>query len=494
MGKKSMKKQFSILMAFVLLAAMLAGCGTDKGGKDAPANASTDKLTISYYDSDGTTVLKTQEIDSGATAEEYTPEKEGYTFTGWFATPQLTHEFDFKAAITADTSIFAGFTKFQADTREYYVVGNGKGTLLMSSAWGANVTEEHKLIKSPDANEYSITLDLYEGDEFQFAINGSWHNQRGFGYLTSVEADGKNYFGSSGLGDASTRRSNIKIGVTGNYTFVLTTNPADDTYETDNANYTEDNKEGFNVNAYDTITWTYNGADVAAAAETTTAYFIKGAGITNWADKYTDQTGFKEKEGIHTLEIFLKKGEEFLFTSQVKAGETLSPGTEYVRFSNLDEASQSLFDKTDSFNMIAKADGLYTFTYDPASTVLTAAADTKQTLPAYEYYMKGSFGGTEWGTEGNADYQLVEKSKGSYVYVLDSLKLEAGDEMGMESMKGSERILFYNCANLAASSDTNNNADFAPKASDNLNITAAKSGTYTVTFDAYTGELSFTAK
>lgn len=379
MKKKISRKNVLMFLAVMMLTVSLMGCADQGANKETKTDTTTtsteetsSKITVTFVDSDGTTALKTEEVNSGEMATEYTPEKEGYTFTGWYATPQLNHEFDFKTAITADTSIFAGFTQYQADTREFYIVGNGKSPLLLASAWGANITEDHKLTKNPDANEYTITLDLYEGDEFQFAINGSWHNQRGFGYLTSVEQDGVNYFGSSGLGDASTKRSNIKIGITGNYTFTLTTNPADDTFETDSANYTEENKDGFNINAYDTITWTYNGEEVAEAAETTTAYFIKGAIITNWEDVYTEETGFKEKDGIHTLEIELEKGDEFLFTSQVTAGETVSTGSEYVRYSNLDEASQKLFDKTDSFNIVVKEKGNYIFSYDPKTTVLTA--------------------------------------------------------------------------------------------------------------------------
>ncbi len=50
------------------------------------------------------------------------------------------------------------------------------------------------------------------------------------------------------------------VAVAGNYTFTLTTYPGEDEYETDDANYTEENKENFNINPYDVITWTYNGA------------------------------------------------------------------------------------------------------------------------------------------------------------------------------------------------------------------------------------------
>lgn len=39
--------------------------------------------TVSYYDEDGTTLLKTVKVTYGADASNYKPEKSGYEFTGW---------------------------------------------------------------------------------------------------------------------------------------------------------------------------------------------------------------------------------------------------------------------------------------------------------------------------------------------------------------------------------------------------------------------------
>ena len=67
------------------------------------------------------------------------------------------------------------------DTRDFYILGNGAGALLKESNWGAVVSDAHKLAKSETSNEYTITLDLYVGDEFQFAINSDWADQKGAG-------------------------------------------------------------------------------------------------------------------------------------------------------------------------------------------------------------------------------------------------------------------------------------------------------------------------
>lgn len=382
-------------MSLMTMSAMFTGCGekntaTD-GAKvqtetteDVEAKTENEEVaahTVTFYDSDGTTVLKTEEVEDGSSVAEYIPEKEGYIFVGWFATPQMSHEFDFDAAITDDTKAFAGFVSYVEDTREYAIVGSGKSPVLLESSWGAVIGDAQKMEKqeSDTENIYTITLDLSEGDEFQFAINSEWNAQRGYGYMDTITLDGTDYFQNSGsLGEASTKRSNIKCAVAGNYTFTLKTYPGEDQYETDNANYTEENKEAFNINSYDKITWTYNGAASASAEDTQTDYYIKGAIITGWEDVYSDETRFTEENGIYTLHITLTEGDEFMFTSMVTAGDTSSVGTEYIRYSNIatdDTDSLSYVTEGGGSNLIAAEAGDYVFEYDPATKLLTVSVE-----------------------------------------------------------------------------------------------------------------------
>lgn len=371
------------LAAVLVLSMGIVGCGaketnggntTQEEGKDESAE---DTYTVTFYDSDGKTELKTEEVKSGECVAEYEPEKDGEIFVGWFATPQMTHRFDFSTVITEDTQVFGGFVTYVEDTREFYIVGSGTSPVLLESNWGKVIGDAQKLTKedSSDSNKYSITLDLAEGDEFQFAINSAWNAQRGYGYLDSISKDGTDYFANSGgLGDVSTKRSNIKCAVAGNYTFTLTTYPGEDQYETYNSNYTEDNKEAFNINPYDVITWTYNGASTVDNSDNVTDYYIKGAKITGWEDVYTDETKFTEENGVYTLNVDLEEGDEFMFTSMVTVGDNSSVGTEYIRYSNIaveDVDSQSFVSGTDSANLVAKQSGTYTFTYEPSTKVLT---------------------------------------------------------------------------------------------------------------------------
>lgn len=388
--RKETGKLFAV--GFMTAGLLLAGCGnaqtqetgnaaeevkTEAAEESVAAEETTYKVT--FYDSDGTTVLKETEVADGALAEEYSPEKEGYVFVDWFATPQMSHKFDFGQPVTEDVSAFAGFVSYKADEREFAIVGSGTSSALLESNWGTSITDVHKMTKeeSDSENIYTITLDLNEGDEFQFAIDTQWHNQRGYGYLDTISLDGRDYFyNSGGLGETSTKRSNIKCAVTGNYTFTLTTYPAEDTYDTSASDYSEESKEGFNVNPYDKITWTYNGEGTSNAEDMQVNYYIKGAVVTGWEDVYSEETEFTQDGDIYTLSIDLTGGDEFMFTSMVTAGDVSTVGTEYIRFTNIasdDADSLSFVSEGGGANLIAGQDGTYTFTYDISSKVLAVS-------------------------------------------------------------------------------------------------------------------------
>lgn len=386
------KRKIGLGIAVTLISTMfLFGCqntSADADSADASSDAQVDTqdeaqeseaepeeeqiYTVTFYDTDATTVLSEEEVKDGDFATEYTPDKDDMVFMGWFATPTLGHEFDFTQAITQDTDIFAGFMENVEDTRTFAILGSGTSPLLSTSSWGKTINEEHYMTKIDGENTYTITVDLCEGDEFQFAIDSSWNNQRGGGYMLNTDIDGTDYFAVSGGLSESSQKANIKCVKSGNYTFTLKTYPGADVYDTSNSYYTEDTKENYNSNPYDTIEWTYNGEMSAQQADVEVSYFIKGAIITGWEDKYDEQYGLVEKDGVHTLTIELEEGDEFLLTSLVTVDGNSSVGNEYVRYSNIsDETSLSYVDGSESYNMIAKKAGTYTFTYDPAATELT---------------------------------------------------------------------------------------------------------------------------
>ena len=84
----------------------------------------------------------------------------------------------------------------------------------------------------------------------------------------------------------------------------------DDTYETNHPSYTEANKEAFNINTLDTISWVRNGNAAELEAEyESTDYFIKGSGITDWKDFYAPVAKMTNDKGVYTLSVYLKENE-----------------------------------------------------------------------------------------------------------------------------------------------------------------------------------------
>lgn len=469
----------ALLLAITMALSLFAGCSN---------TAEEAKLTVEYMDGD--TVLKTEEVAEGGTATAWTPEKEGQTFVGWFATPTKSVEFDFSKPITENTKVFAGFSAYEEDTRTWAIVGSGKGDLLLSSNWGKVISDAHKLEKTGD-NEFSITVDLYEGDEFQFAINTEWHHKRGFGYLeTATDASGNEVFsGSGGIGETAAKGQNIKVVQSGNYTFTLHTHPGDDYYDESNANYSEANKEVFNLSDYDQITWVRNG-DAAQLSASITNYYIKGANITLWADLYNDATGFAKVGDTHTLTIYLREGEEFMFTSQVTENGVASVGSEYIRFENLDADSQALF--TGSGNIIASKSGTYTFTYNETTKVLSATLDSEESMQSCDFYIDGNFDGHSWNdTYYNPDYQFTDL--GNDLYELQGVTLDEGSEFIIQSFEkgatsggklGAYNFKYYRGDGSFVAANPDNS---------NYNLKVAKTGVYNITFNAYAKVIEITS-
>lgn len=479
----------SLLFASGLL---LSACGG--GGESSSATPTLYDVTFMNQE----TVLKTEQVEHGKKATDWTPVVEGYSFEGWYGTPNFTHAFDFDTPITADTSIFGKFVSEVStpDTRDFYIVGSGTGPILMESNWGKVCNDTMKMTKAVDKNEYTYTIDLYPGDEFQFAINTSWENQRGVGYMKEFNIGEEEAFqnpGSAYGNDA--RRSNIKVKKSGNYTFTLKTHPDTDFYDTENPNYTEAGRENFNLNDYDTISWVRNG-DAAEITKAITAYYIKGSGVTKWADVYNAHTKLVEAEGKHTLSIYLRQNEEFLFTSTVTVGDKVTTGTEYVRASNLDEASKALFTNTASYNLVAKADGNYTFAYDEASKVLSATFKAGAMVEA-DYYLDGTFGEGSWsGYTFNEDYKLIREGE-TDVYTIENVNLPAEKEFIIQSYKagstetgkwGEESwngLGSYNYTYLVGGGEK-----FGPVSDTNKNIKILEAGAYDISFDRYAKQIS----
>lgn len=478
-----MKKLKWIAMALVLVLGMAAFAACK------PDEPETPFFTVTYYD--GTTVLKTEEVEEGGYATYWEPEaKEGMEFSDWYVDAGLNRVFDFEGeAITADKSLYAGYVAVGTDdTRTWAIVGSGQGDILSSSAWGTVITDVHMLEKTEGENEFTITLDLYEDDQFQFATDTSWMNQRGFGYIPladrTMTVDGEEvtpFSGGGGIGETADKQSNIIVEYPGNYTFTLTTYPDEDYYD-DNVNNGQ-----VSISNFDTITYEYNGP-AAELSSTVTEFYIKGQDITQWGDMYNPATQMTRVGSTYTLTVYLKAGDQVMFTSlnvDRETGES-TVGTTYINVTNLDEESASLFTAAGN-NMTVNTSGEYTFTYDADSKTLSAALDEDATPLQADYYLDGSFGGLSWNQSFyDPDYKFA--AAGNDVYTLDGIELAAGDEIVIQSFtqgateESGEKLAAYNFRYYRG---TDGAFEAADADNNNYNIAVVTAGTYNIEFDAY---------
>lgn len=478
-----MKKLKWIVMALVLVLGMAAFAACKQDEPETPV------FTVTYYD--GTTVLKTEEVEEGSHATYWEPEaKEGMEFSDWYVDAGLNRVFGFEGeAITADRNLYAGYVAVGTDdTRTWAIVGSGQGDILSSSAWGTVITDVHALEKTEGENEFTITLDLYEDDQFQFATDTSWMNQRGFGYIPladrTMTVDGEEvtpFSGGGGIGETADKQSNIIVKYPGNYTFTLTTYPDEDYYD-DNVNNGQ-----VSISNFDTITYEYNGP-AAELSATVTEFYIKGQDITQWGDMYNPATQMTRVGSTYTLTVYLKAGDQVMFTSlnvDRETGES-TVGTTYINVTNLDEESASLFTAAGN-NMTVNTSGEYTFTYDADSKTLSAALDEDATLVQADYYLDGSFGGLSWNQSFyDPDYKFA--AAGNDVYTLDGIELAAGDEIVIQSFtqgateESGEKLAAYNFRYYRG---TDGAFEAADADNNNYNIAVVTAGTYNIEFDAY---------
>ena len=104
---KKMRKLLCLALALAMVLA-LAACG--EAGGDASGG-----FKVTFYDSDGTTVLAEVNAEEGQPVAEPELSKEGYVIQGYYATPALVIPYDMSAPVTADTSVFVAWQSSVAD-------------------------------------------------------------------------------------------------------------------------------------------------------------------------------------------------------------------------------------------------------------------------------------------------------------------------------------------------------------------------------------------
>ena len=476
-----MKKVQKILISALCVAlgagALIACGGGDDGGKGG------DNLTVTFYNGDS--VISTVNVEkNGVVAKPAAnPTKEGYEFVRWCATPTYSQAFDFTQEIERNTSVYAGFRSTAADDHTWYLAGKSSSDLFGESGdykefkgdTAADLPESVTMTKDADkGNKFTFTADFYASDEFQILnTEEGWAGQIGYGYMNpeqySVESTSPLYCGA-GLDPSAVKKANIKVGQDGNYTVTLVVDADDKLTE---------------------ISYERNG-DVAQALTGVTNYYIKGAQITGWADMYNDVTRMSKKGDVYSLEVYLKANDEVMFISGLTEDGKIKPTTATVKADILTDASKAYVDNKNG-NILAKANGTYTFTYDDEAKTLAVTFDGEKAHKQYDYYIDGTFDGGEWGDYQKAAEEYRLKGENG-VYVFENVALEADDAFIIRAYdKGTEKLTWDNIAsayNYNYLKDAGTAFVAENPADGNYNIKVVTAGSYDITFDSYANMIS----
>lgn len=145
-----MKRKSSLINILLLCSFFAAGCSKTNGttdilttpvaettvtpATDAPTTAVTPDTTpkdeaVTYYNItfyDGTEIIGTQAIKKGELAVSFTPKKDDYKFDGWFKDAGFMEAFDFTTAITANTALYAKFSRTTPEQFPVALSADGK--------------------------------------------------------------------------------------------------------------------------------------------------------------------------------------------------------------------------------------------------------------------------------------------------------------------------------------------------------------------------------
>ena len=228
-----MKRRRSVLIftTLLLLALLLSAC--NQTGTAAPEQTTEAPVTepetaaaytVTFYDSDGKTVLATVSVPEGEPLVLPELAKDGYALAGLYATPAMKLEFDPDAPITADTSVFVGWQSSAEDTRPWMLAGSFQA--YPENEWGKIWPQDDFLLQPVEGehNTFEIVVELHAGDAFKIAVIGEgyvWDNSNSIdaGHLadtseTAALSSGENAF------DAG---ANIEVNEDGIYRLILTT-------------------------------------------------------------------------------------------------------------------------------------------------------------------------------------------------------------------------------------------------------------------------------
>ena len=214
------KKLTRALLACLLVLTMVLACGCNS----EPDPTEPVEWKVTFYESDGKTVIQEATVADGEAVAMPELSKEGYLVEGFYATPALMVEFDFSQSIKEDTAVFVAWQSSVVDERPWMLAGSLAG--YPDNAWGKIWPQDDYLLQPLEGefNTFFIDVNLYAGDAFKIAVIGegyAWDNSSSVdaGHLankteTAVLCSGENAFDSG---------ANIQVLEDGKYRLILKT-------------------------------------------------------------------------------------------------------------------------------------------------------------------------------------------------------------------------------------------------------------------------------
>lgn len=374
MARLKLRKSGALMaavMALSLTLGMTAACAENEA-----------KFTVTFYD--GTTVITEKEVEEGGKVAAFEPsdvgyEKENFTFDGWYATADFTFDWSFDTAIDKDTNVYSMWTSSKEDTRQWTIAGSSSaGGPLAAIGWnGGPIAGENGNIlqKTEGKNEFTITIDLYAGDQFQFCIqdeDGVWNtnDSDGGGARGGQYLEENDYMSApgTGLGDGQV---NITVSVSGNYTLTLTTDAEDKNVGSIKVVRNGDAAE-VTVDRSDYTWYIYGNSTAETSAESVLAGTNWGAEVDKLQYSAYEMFKISDNEadgtGTWTQTWTLAEGDEFLLaycTLKDEGGISAQDGTMFY-YPDVDEfnGEDAAFRKADGMgsNIVVVEGGVYTFT------------------------------------------------------------------------------------------------------------------------------------
>ncbi len=423
-----MKRSFTRGIAAVLLCAvMLMAC--------ACASETTWKVT--FYDTDGTTVLQEVEVVDGQTVTIPELTRDGYLVEGYYATPALLIPFDAEAPITADTAVIVAWQSSVVDERPWMLAGSLAA--YPENAWGKIWPQDDFLLQPMEGefNTFYIDVNLYAGDAFKIAVIGEgykWDTTSSIdaGHLadkteTAVMSSGENAFDSG---------ANIQVAEDGLYRLILKTD----------------------AETLDLCKLSYERLGDAAEKTAEIVYDMKlWASFNDWAGQ-----------------DMARNGDDLIWWCEA---DVPAEGGE---FGVKNAANGDWYSSEGNTKNIALTEGHYMFFIE--LELVDGKPQLKGDIVAAEpgYYVVGTCGNAGWAADANADntaYRMTEQD-GKYVLTATFTEEEIVDW-------ADNKVAFkvaYGCAGRVA-----NDNWFGTAEGGNVVVDP---GTYTITFDPADGSVT----